>query len=523
MRKNIRKVLAAAALLTGILPAAGAEVSAITSSRDGKGVWNPQKMRLENRASQPPVLVINPESLPEEWPEFRHWGMTFNELDHDALAALPEEKRKEVMHRLFAIGDSASIGFTRGRISPGANDYARSWYSCDEVPGDFQLRYFNIDRDRQAIIPFIHDAQAYNPGLSFWISPWSPPSWMKINQDYPVLSSKYNNQSPQLDGLLYSGNGAAQASADSIAVDPDEMRLDDPAARGRLFPKRLATTDYFIQDPRYLGAYAEYFCRFIDEYAKEGIPVDMVMYQNEAYSYTPYPGCAWTADAIIRFNRDYLGPRLKQRHPDVKLYLGTFNTNRLRHVESLLADTVLLAGIDGMGFQWEGRDILPDIRRQHPALSYICSESECGWGSFDWGAAEHTFELINHYLGNGCNEYNIWNVALSGNGESPWGWKQNALVRVDAEKGSYTLTPEFHAVRHYAYLLRPGSRVVGVVPARDGNEQTPVLAALTSAGEYAVIAGNFNDEPHPITVKFGKKFINTVLPAHSFTSITVTP
>ncbi|MDE6439053.1 MAG: hypothetical protein K2L62_05315, partial [Muribaculaceae bacterium] len=90
MRKNIREVLAAAALLTGILPAAGAEVSAITSSRDGKGVWNPQKMRLENRASQPPVLVIDPESLPEEWPEFRDWGMTLNELDHDAMAARPE-------------------------------------------------------------------------------------------------------------------------------------------------------------------------------------------------------------------------------------------------------------------------------------------------------------------------------------------------------------------------------------------------------------------------------------------------
>mgnify|MGYP000808022070 CR=1 FL=1 len=196
--------------------------------------------------------------------------MTFNELDYDALAALPEESRKEVMRRLFALGDSASIGFTRGRISPGANDYARSWYSCDEVAGDLELRHFNIDRDRQAIIPFIHDAQAFNPGLSFWISPWSPPSWMKINHDYPVLSSKYNNQSPDLDYLLYSGEGA-----DSVSVDPDEMRLDDPAARGRLFPKRLATTDYFIQDPRYLSAYAEYFCRFIDEYGKEGIPVDI--------------------------------------------------------------------------------------------------------------------------------------------------------------------------------------------------------------------------------------------------------
>lgn len=53
------------------------------------------------------------------------------------------------------------------------------------------------------------------------------------------------------------------------------------------FPRRLATTDYFIQDPRYLQAYADYFCRFIEEYAAQGVPIDMVIYQNEAYSYTP--------------------------------------------------------------------------------------------------------------------------------------------------------------------------------------------------------------------------------------------
>lgn len=73
--------------------------------------------------------------------------------------------------------------------------------------------------------------------------------------------------------------------------------------RNGKFPRKLATQDYFIQDPRYLQAYANYFCRFIDEYGKQGIPIDMVIYQNEAYSYTPYPGCPWTAEGTIRFNR----------------------------------------------------------------------------------------------------------------------------------------------------------------------------------------------------------------------------
>lgn len=44
-----------------------------------------------------------------------------------------------------------------------ANDYARDWYSCDEVSGDFQLKYFNINRDKLAIIPFVRAAQSITP------------------------------------------------------------------------------------------------------------------------------------------------------------------------------------------------------------------------------------------------------------------------------------------------------------------------------------------------------------------------
>ena len=106
---------------------------------------------------------------------------------------------------------------TRGRISPGANDYARSWYSCDEVEGDFNLNHFNIDRDKQAIIPFIRVAQKYNPDITCWISPWCPPSWMKINGDYPVVSSKYNNLSEKQNYLLF--------GTESAEIDEDEMKL----------------------------------------------------------------------------------------------------------------------------------------------------------------------------------------------------------------------------------------------------------------------------------------------------------
>lgn len=479
--------------------AAAADVKVISSTEND--IWHSQSASLQKRPNSKTIVRADNHI---SHPPFKSWGMTFNELDWDALSLLSESDRDELFHNFFA--PEGDIRFNRGRISPGANDYARGWYSCDETPGDFELRHFNIDRDRQSIIPFIRKAQALRPDMTFWISPWSPPTWMKINGDYPVLSSKYNNMPPSMDYLLYSTGKGEDAE-----VDENEMKLTGD--RSKLFPKRLATTDYFIQDERYLQAYADYFCRFISAYAEEGIPIDMAIYQNEAYSYTPYPGCAWTADGIIRFNRDYLAPTLKREHPEVKLYLGTFNTNRLDHVKQLLADEQLLASIDGLAFQWEGRDILPTIAAEHPAKSYICSESECGWGSFDWQAAEHTFELINHYLGHGCDEYTIWNCVLADNGESPWGWRQNALVRVDSDKRTFTYTPEYYAVKHCAHFITPGSRVVG----HKGGQQDgmPVLMVETPEGDMVVLAGNSTDKKQKISVAVDGQYLNLAMPAHS--------
>lgn len=467
------------------------------SSSEGN-VWQKTRIRLQNKVTETPDLSVDENS---RIVTFKAWGATFNELCWDALSVLTREEQDNILHNVFS--PEGDLRITRGRISMGANDYARSWYSCDETEGDFELRYFNIDRDKQAIIPFIRAAQKYNPNLTFWISPWCPPSWMKIHGDYPVLSSPYNNLSPKMDYLLYGNIGGK--------TDPDEMKLT--GERNGKFPRQLATTDYMIQDPRYLQTYANYFCKFIDAYKEQGIPIDMVIYQNEAYSYTPYPGCAWTAEGTVRFNKEYLAPTLKRHHPDVKLYLGTFNTNRQDHVEKIISDKGLQECISGMAFQWEGREILPHIRKQHPEWEYICSESECGWGSFDWKAGEHTFELMNHYLGNGCREYNFWNFILTDNGESPWGWKQNALIRVDSKARSFVYTPEYYAVKHYAHYISSGTEIIAYKP--EGEDKKPVLVAKTPENKFIVIAGNFKDEAQTLTVQLGKRYLNAKLAAHS--------
>ena len=465
--------------------------------------WAPKKIRL---AAKPDAPVVMKAADSDQGTTFKHLGTTFNELDWDAFLSLSRNDQDELMRRMFA--HDGDLRLTRGRISMNCNDYGRSWYSCDEVAGDLELRHFNIERDKRSIIPLIRAAQKYNPGLTFWTSPWSPPSWMKINHDYPVVSSRYNAADPRVDYLLF-------GSTDEI--DEDEMKL--LGERDGKFPRRLATQDYFIQDPRYLQAYADYFCKFIDAYREQGVPIDMVMYQNEAYSYTPYPGCAWTAEGTVRFNRDYLAPTLAKHHPEVDLYLGTFNTNRQDYVEKILSDGKLTDAIGGIGFQWEGREILPEIRRQHPQLSYICSESECGNGDMDWKAGEHTFFILADNLGNGCDEWYNWNFLLPKKGTSPWGWNQNALVELDPDSRTIRYTPEYQAVKHFAQALEPGSRIVAYT-GRDEKGITGIMAR-DKAGRYSVVIANREDTPRPISVEVNGRYINATLDPHSFNTFSL--
>jgi len=470
--------------------------------------WVESKATLAAKAEGRVVAVATMES---PGTVFRAWGTTFNELDWDAFNLLSRQEQDEVMEDLFS--PDGDLRFTHGRVSMNANDYARGWYSCDDVAGDLSLKYFNIERDKRNIIPLARAAQKYCPQLQLFMSPWSPPAWMKINQDYCVLSSPHNTQPKEKDYLLYEGVTADGSAAD---IDPDEMKL--LGDRNGVFPRRLASQDYMIQDSRYLQAYANMFCRFIDLYAEQGLPITKVMYQNEAYSYTPYPGCPWTAEGTLRFNNDYLAPTLKQKHPEVELWIGTFNTNRLDYVEKILDNPTLQKNITGIGTQWECRQNLPEMRQRYPRHRFMVSESECGNGAMDWAAGEHTFFLLSDNLGNGCDEYYNWNFILTDNGISPWGWTQNALIQVDSKTRKMRYTPEYFAYKHFCHFVSPGTEMVAYA-GRDYS-RTPVVV-FRNGQTFIVTCGNFTDQQTLLTVQLKNKYLNITAQPHSFNTYVI--
>ena len=497
----MRQLMIICILLTGTLALNAQKVTKYTTTE--KAPWVAGTTALAAKAEGTVVATVEGN---ERGVTFNAWGTTFNELDWDAFNLLSRDDQDEVMRRLFA--KDGDLRFTHGRVSMNANDYARSWYQCDDVVGDLGLKHFNIERDKQNIIPLARAAQKYCPQLQLFMSPWSPPAWMKINQDYCVLSSPYNTQPKEKDYLLY-----------DVPVKPEQAKL--MGEREGVFPRRLATQDYFIQDPRYLQSYADMFCRFIDLYAEQGLPITKVMYQNEAYSYTVYPGCAWTAEGTLRFNNEYLAPTLHEKHPEVELWIGTFNTNRLDYVEKIIDGLVSHKSgsmLKGIATQWECRENLPKLRERYPQLRLMMSESECGNGSMDRKAGEHTFFLLSDNLGNGCDEYYNWNFILADKGQSTWGWTQNALIQVDSKTRQKRYTAEYYAYKHFCQFVASGTEMIAYA----GREysQTPVVV-FRNGQQIVVTVGNFTGSDASLSVKVKGKYLNVAAAPHSFNTYVI--
>ena len=120
-------------ILSGIAVAASATVQAQSfswnESTEGNE-WKTSKVTLKKQQSATPDVKVNTN---EPIVTFSGWGITFNELDWDALSMLTRDEQHEILYKVFS--PQGELRATRGRVSMGANDYARSWYSCDEVPG----------------------------------------------------------------------------------------------------------------------------------------------------------------------------------------------------------------------------------------------------------------------------------------------------------------------------------------------------------------------------------------------------
>lgn len=408
----------------------------------------------------------------------RGFGGAFSELGWQALAKLPKAMRDRAIRDLFSDDGAA---FTLCRTPLGADDFSRQWYSYDETDGDFALRNFSVSNDRDTLLPFINAAQQVRPELELWASPWSPPTWMKTNKHYAQLPSLPGNP-------------------------PNGLKSDQIRREGG---------DTFIQDDRYFDAYARYFARYVTEYRKHGIPISMVMPQNEFNSSQPFPSCCWTPAGLSRFI-PFLGREMDKL--GVSIMLGTLERANADLITKVLNDPNAAPFIKGIGVQWAGKGALHELAKRHAELPIWGTEQECGVGANDWHYARYGWNLIKRYLGAGASVWQYWNMALPINGVSTWGWPQNALISVDTDHGRYTLNPDYWVMKHVGSQVRPGARYL---PTQSVSGFENQIAFRNPNGDLVVVIENDMPTVQEVSIVFGGKRISPTLAASSYNTIVV--
>lgn len=255
----------------------------------------------------------------------------------------------------------------------------------------------------------------------------------------------------------------------------------------------------------------------MDEYRALGIPIGMVMPQNEFNSAQVFPSCCWTAQGLARFIT-HLAPEMEKR--GVEVFFGTMERANEALVDVAVQDPAVARHVKGVGFQWAGKGAIAGIHRRYPHLPLYQTEQECGDGKNDWRYCRYAWTLVKHYLRSGASAYHYWNISLRKGGVSRWGWAQNSLVTVDPETRTHAFTHEYSLMKHLSAFVQPGARRVET-SSWNGHENQ--LAFLNPDGSVVVVIQNDLAEPLPVRIAVGAALLAPTLPADSFSTLVVPP
>src|SRR5215472_371431 len=108
-------------------------------------------------------------------------GGALTDAAAETMARLPEDKQAEVLRAYY--DKENGIGYTIGRININSCDFSSDIYTY-VADGDKELKTFNIAHDEKYKMPLVMKALVAAGGkLNLFVSPWSPPAWMKSNND----------------------------------------------------------------------------------------------------------------------------------------------------------------------------------------------------------------------------------------------------------------------------------------------------------------------------------------------------
>jgi len=377
-------------------------------------------------------------------------GGALTDASAETYAKLPAGKQKEFMQAYYSTTNG--IGYTLGRTTIHSSDFSSGSYTyVDE--NDVSLKTFSVKHDQQYRIPFIKQAIAAAGGkLTLYATPWSPPAWMKDNND-----------------ILHGG------------------KLLD----------------------KYRQTWADYFIRFIKAYEKEGIPVWGLSTQNEPMAKQRWESCIFTGEEERDFIKNYLGPTLHKNGMAAKKLIAWDHNRDLMYqrAAAVLNDPQAAKYVWGTGYHWyetfqDGGMQFDNVRRvaeAFPGKQLMFTEGCVDKFNFDsiynWSMGEqYGYSMVNDF-NSGAAGWTDWNVLVDEKGGP--NHVQNycfAPIIADTRKGELLYTNSYYYIGHFSKFIRPGAKRISCSSNRDSLQAT---AFRNPDGKIVVVVLNMTAKQWP--------------------------
>lgn len=399
-------------------------------------------------------------------------GGAITDASAEVFAKLSKDKQQELMKAYY--DKEKGIGYSLVRTTIHSSDFSSGSYTYIKE-GDATLKTFNIDHDRQYRVPMLKEAlKTANGKLTIYASPWSPPAFMKSN----------NNM---LKG-------------------------------GTLLPE-------FYQ------SWANYYTKFIKAYEKEGIPIWGLTVQNEPMAVQTWESCIFTAEAERDFLKNFLGPTMKKEGlGDKKIVVWDHNRDLMnQRANVIFSDPEASKYAWGMGFHWYeswsgGTSMFENVRKVqevYPTKNLLFTEGCIE--RFDakkyqfWANGErYGISIINDF-NNGTVGWTDWNILLDQNGgPNHVGNFCFAPIHADINSGELIYTPSYYYIGHFSKFIRPDAKRVSTAVSRSSMLST---SFLNTDGKMATVIMNQSDKRITYNLIIDSEKIVVVIPAHAIQTL----
>ncbi|NWH40161.1 GLCM Glucosylceramidase, partial [Chloropsis hardwickii] len=382
-----------------VLPAPGSFVR-YESSKAGKRLERSEGRFQSSLRTPGLLLTLNISAL---YQTVKGFGGSLSDAAAINILKLSQPAQDNLLRSYFS---ESGIEYNLLRVPMACSDFSERPYSYDDVPDDYELKHFRLeDEDVKMKIPLLHRALAMTKRpLLLFASPWTGPGWMRSNGDVR-------------------GKGALKGKAGD----------------------------------KYHKTWANYFIKFLDEYAEHNVTFWAVTAQNEPVTglFTPpqAPTIAFTAAQQRDFIAQDLGPALARSPHRTQLLMLDDQRSHLPHWAEVVKSSAPSSppprapapgpvgnGAAASPCPREGKPGLPE-RELQPAPSGVMNHFVSGWTD--------------------------WNLALDLQGGPNWVKNfVDSSVIVDGSKDVFYKQPMFYHMGHFSKFIPEGSRRVGLHSSR---------------------------------------------------------